>query len=87
MSSADHSRFPPREPAAILFPFEHHVVSIIYLSMQLCILTYFAFRLGPTSRKSVFGSVRLEGTDLFRVMFADRDFCPATLFAALYVLI
>jgi hypothetical protein len=55
MSSADHSRFPLREPAAIPFAFEHHVVSIIYLSMQLCILTSFAFRLGPTSRKSVFG--------------------------------
>jgi hypothetical protein len=57
MSSADHSRFPLREPAALLFPFKHHVVSIIYLSMQLCILTYFVFRLGPISRKSVFGSV------------------------------
>jgi hypothetical protein len=62
-------------------------VSIIYLSMQLCILTYFAFRLGPIPRKSVFGSVRLESTDLSGVMFADCDFSPATPFAALYVLI
>jgi hypothetical protein len=55
--------------------------------MQLCILTYFAFRLGPTLRKSVSGLVRLEGTDLFEVMFADCDSYSATPFAPLYVLI
>ena len=52
-------RFPRQR--RYLSPSTQHVVSIIYLSMQLCILTSFAFRLDPTRRKSVFGSVTVGG--------------------------